>query len=421
MCSHGQRCLWPFDRAARPFEPRSHQTRLLPLRRGQRVEVLSVGKHGGWLEGRYASSSGTAADDGECGWFPARCLLGAPPPCPAPETPAEDEQECSPSATEQVHADVASDVTALAIVAFQPEVIPEAEEKELDYLQEVRPAAVQSVGQHAWISLSEIPAPAPPANALPALCDAAPPAQVGAGFQFNASALTFVPKSLVRPAAAPLMLTNGAATAGCSGRPSAERRSRTVGASLAAKREVCVQVVTLGLRWAGLSGRSSRNIDLSEGVRAYARGLGMIDLKDCNLFFDARCFWDPQSGDLRRHVGTNPVILERLVGADNFPWWLHRAKRQFRAERRAALTAARGGPAPPEIKMAVFCNGGRHRAVAAGTILKHVMMTCEGAQCAPPCHLSLSQQGVCKCSECTSSGPQQRILEKAAEIWRNLE
>jgi len=199
--------------------------------------------------------------------------------------------------------------------------------------------------------------------------------------------------------------------------------------------KVQLQVVTFGVEDAGI--RDTSYEVLNARVRAYAKQIGHVDaehLPDCSFHLDARCFWDPHAGSLKRHVGTHPMILQRLVLGTRFKQWLMLAKRLLLEHKSHAIQAAssRDGSQDTDVSQTnrdpcltvmVFCKSGKHRAIAASTILRHLAATRGGLDCLPPINLSLQKWGGCECDACSGQSGQevvQSALRQAEEIWNQL-
>jgi len=126
-----------------------------------------------------------------------------------------------------------------------------------------------------------------------------------------------------------------------------------------------------------------------------------------NLLVDTRCFRDPGAGALRAHDGHHPEILLRMSRHEFFTVWLQSLKRNV-----MFTLAASAGQAI--VIAAVFCRSGRHRSVAAASILLH-LASASGVCCLPPKHLSLKP---CGCGECRADNAKiAGVFAHAERIW----
>lgn len=126
-----------------------------------------------------------------------------------------------------------------------------------------------------------------------------------------------------------------------------------------------------------------------------------------NLLVDTRCFRDPGAGALRAHDGHHPEILLRMSRHEFFTAWLQMLKRNV-----MVTLAASAGQAI--VIAAVFCRSGRHRSVAAASILLHLACA-SGVCCLPPKHLSLKP---CGCGECREDNTKNaEVFAHAERIW----
>lgn len=213
------------------------------------------------------------------------------------------------------------------------------------------------------------------------------------------------------------------------GWPSWQQVLREEAREASAKAKITVRVATLGLEAAGIYNLN----DVETGARSYAEGLKELSGPlEVDFWLDARCFGDPDAGPLKHHIGTHPFIIERLVNSDHFAPWLRSAKRHFQRIRRRLASSATSraakldGDAALEergLTVLVFCRSGRHRAVAAATVLRHVVAEHEGMRCPEPMHLCLLKLGGCRCHYCRGwrgADARDAALRKAADLWVQL-
>ena len=125
------------------------------------------------------------------------------------------------------------------------------------------------------------------------------------------------------------------------------------------------------------------------------RGIGEV-----HVLLDATVFNDPAAvaRGLNEHTGRNPYIIHALVHSAAFPHWIRGAKQKI-------LACSNVNP----LNIVVSCRSGKHRSVAAGIVLRHVLMM-EGhilhARIEPPIDLLCATWGrhCCHgvCPECLS-------------------
>ena len=139
------------------------------------------------------------------------------------------------------------------------------------------------------------------------------------------------------------------------------------------------------------------------------------------MHIDMRSFRDAGRSELRDHNGRHPEIIARMVAHHKFSRWLANLHREFVTVlsewgSRHAYTAT--------MFMIVFCRSGRHRAVAASEILKHVAAHVELLQCLPTVHCSLDPL-YCLCTSCMSNRPNCQSVRKSmlrsVDLWSRLE
>ena len=176
-----------------------------------------------------------------------------------------------------------------------------------------------------------------------------------------------------------------------------------------------LQLITCGVHDAGLEGYDGdalRN-GLDAFVSYFVEGKPMIHI-------DAREFRDP-SHDLRYHNGMHPEIIARMVAHQHFPHWLANVHHEF-----VTVLSEWGSrhAAQPTMSVIIYCRSGRHRAVAASEILKHVAAHVVGLECLPTVHCSLDER-TCRCQSCVPNRPNCRSVTesmmKAIDIWNLLE
>ena len=157
-----------------------------------------------------------------------------------------------------------------------------------------------------------------------------------------------------------------------------------------------LRIVTLSIREAGLEEAGSRA--LQAGLNAYLYVMGWFP---SHIQCDARCFNDPRSGNLKYHIGTHPEIMARLVGHKTFSRWMKRTRRRlFQA---ISLRIRHGADPDSQTLACIFCRSGKHLAVAASEVLKHLVRSLDGLVCLPTIHLSSAMQNPCNCSACRTA------------------
>lgn len=203
-----------------------------------------------------------------------------------------------------------------------------------------------------------------------------------------------------------------------------------------------VEIVTFGLE--NLDGELSERCAQHPGGGATIRltreelreALGRTGVPSATLVIDARYFPDPHSQDYTRHTGVHHEIIKRICQHRNFESWLAWVKRQFTRAHVSAVRAAScdaavtsvsvlaGTPPAQSLTLAVYCRSGKHRSVAAATILSHVLRA-QGWACPPPRHLSKARWGkfCCRglCEECLNPPAQlQETLDAALRAWHRV-
>ena len=131
--------------------------------------------------------------------------------------------------------------------------------------------------------------------------------------------------------------------------------------------------------------------------------------------FDVRFFDDPDAGSLRSHCGTHPEIMERFVLNQHFKALLLAVKRRLHA------IAQQGHDT---VRLIFYCNKGKHRSVAAGTLFGRCM-DADGVCLRRGGHYHITPLAeVCACRLCHAcrDGPQSQqgaeALNCAARMWR---
>ena len=119
---------------------------------------------------------------------------------------------------------------------------------------------------------------------------------------------------------------------------------------------------------------------------------------------------DPRAGSLRAHDGRHPMVISRMVAHELFTKWVKKAKP-------IVDNLASGDGAGATISVALYCNRGRHRSVAAAIVLAHVANK-SGVFCTPLQHMSLQP---CNCNQCGGNERERSAaLRKAWAIWKAL-
>jgi len=164
---------------------------------------------------------------------------------------------------------------------------------------------------------------------------------------------------------------------------------------------VCFSIVTFGLRTLNLEKEFYNNDVL---VTALAASWPAFH---ADVVIDARPFHDPdQQGFGYRHTGMHRDILTRIAWHPRFPtWWQQQMNR---------ITVA-----PPQhrrhgymdVGVAIYCNAGKHRSVAASIFLE-VGLRNRGLTVAATQHLSRNSWPQCKgsCHQCTGAHATARHL-----------
>ena len=135
--------------------------------------------------------------------------------------------------------------------------------------------------------------------------------------------------------------------------------------------------------------------------------------REPEIQLDARCFNDPNAGELNRHIGRHPEIITRLIDHGAFEKWLAHAGQRLSD----AIYERAGAGIQYPLLVLVFCRSGRHRAIAATEVLEYVAERIEMLQCLPTIHLGLEYfraRGAdhCKCSACWENTDEERDAER---------
>jgi len=152
-------------------------------------------------------------------------------------------------------------------------------------------------------------------------------------------------------------------------------------------------------------------------------GYERTNVPNYDVVVDARNFPDPHKAGWG-HTGHHPAIIARLCNHRNFNVWLQIVKRMIND---AYNPLAHNTP----LKVAMACNKGRHRSVAATLILQHILRH-DGWIVVEVRHLSSNtwgRRGICnggrgECRECKDPEPELRrmktnALAVALDAWRN--
>ena len=185
-------------------------------------------------------------------------------------------------------------------------------------------------------------------------------------------------------------------------------------------------VVTLGLRDVGLD--DAVDPGLQAGLDAYCRAtIG----RTADVRLDARCFHDPDAGKLKRHVGTHPDIIDRLVQSDLFIEWVRKARCEVTKIADGRARAQRSGTHHDSSSVVlIFCRSGRHRAVAAAAVLERSLVACHGFIMLPVQHFSMDRsggRGGCLCPSCQFPGSgdsavaREAALQRAVQVWAAID
>ena len=137
----------------------------------------------------------------------------------------------------------------------------------------------------------------------------------------------------------------------------------------------------------------------------------------CDVFVDARCFYDPTDDYGKKHTGHHPMIIASVCENHNLNEYMKVLKKRINAACNANA----------QIIIGNYCKSGRHRSVAATYILQHVLRQ-HGWTVDTIKHLSAHAWGkhLCKgrCPECRT--PQDQMLrwktwalEAAVKSWSN--
>ena len=148
---------------------------------------------------------------------------------------------------------------------------------------------------------------------------------------------------------------------------------------------VRLQFVTMGVDPAGLNRFRHAIRDLHAGMAAYVRW--MLE-REPEIQLDARCFNDPNAGELNRHIGRHPEIIRRLIDHGAFEKWLAHARQR--------------------LSDAIY---------ERAEVLEYVAERIEMLQCLPTIHLGLEYfrargEDHCKCSACWENTDEDRDAER---------
>ena len=139
------------------------------------------------------------------------------------------------------------------------------------------------------------------------------------------------------------------------------------------------------------------------------------------MHIDTRSIRDPRLSELRDHNGRHPEIIARMVAHHKFPRWLANVHREF-----VTVLNEWGSrhAAQPTMSVIIYWHSGRHRAVAASEILKHVAAHVVSLKCLPTVHCSLDERK-CRCQNCVPNRPNCRSVTesmmKAIDTWNLLD
>ena len=120
-----------------------------------------------------------------------------------------------------------------------------------------------------------------------------------------------------------------------------------------------LRIWTFGLRT--LDGFEFPRLGVTAQIEELKAALQRNGVENVDLVFDVRTFHDPDC-EVNRHIGAHPEILHRMTTSPKFRDFL-------RDVRHKVLLAFRS---KQELRVAFFCNKGRHRSVAASRVLKHI-------------------------------------------------
>ena len=123
---------------------------------------------------------------------------------------------------------------------------------------------------------------------------------------------------------------------------------------------VCFSIVTFGLRTLQLAGAIS-----NEDIIARALAATWPDIR-ADVFIDARLFRDPgQHGVGQGHTGMHRDILTRIAWHSEFRTWWYR-----QMNRTMVAPPQHRRPGCMDVCVAIYCNAGKHRSVAASIFLE---------------------------------------------------
>ena len=136
-----------------------------------------------------------------------------------------------------------------------------------------------------------------------------------------------------------------------------------------------------------------------------------IRVENVDLAFDVRIYHDPDC-EVNWHIGAHLEILHRMTISPKFRNFLRDVRHEVLLELRSKQ----------QLRVAFFCNQGRHRSVAASRVLKHIG-TMEGwdVACVDLCTHAWHKtcQGECQaCCEENDDEKRRLALLRAWQQWR---
>lgn len=160
---------------------------------------------------------------------------------------------------------------------------------------------------------------------------------------------------------------------------------------------------------------SPKAVDQEE-VRIVVMTCGLRDLQQCeeeaNFCVDMRSFYDPGCGPLKKHDGRHHEIIRRMVHHHLFMDLISDLRTRLADHMEAAVPTSDGS-----LHFLLYCKSGRHRSVAAGTLL-HYILLCEGYSGVELQHVSLGDG--CGCDTCSKPSAQRCLAcEEGLRKWRN--
>jgi len=160
-------------------------------------------------------------------------------------------------------------------------------------------------------------------------------------------------------------------------------------------------ILTFGLRTLNLAGTHP-----NKDILARALAATWPDIR-ADVFIDARLFNDPdQHGVGQGHTGMHRDILTRIACHSQFStWWQQQIKDVV------SLPPQHRGSGCVEISVAIYCNAGKHRSVAASIFLE-VGLRSRGFTVSSTRHLSSESWPRCKgtCNQCSIAHAQAASL-----------